>query len=174
MAIQKTENRLISQTPSKSLTDPPVPRKDLQESLYVPYRLLMFFLRYVLLVERQAKKSFLEKLKFLILNVNLIVVDENASPDGVELDLCDVDGGEHVLEHGGHQLDLTLLASEPVHDQQRVILELLLVRHLAFQRRSKNFKIIDFRLFTSFFLTILFNSEVPKVLRVKSFFPAGL
>jgi hypothetical protein len=83
----------------------------------------------------------------------LIIVDENASPDGVELDLCDVDGGEHVLEHGGHQLDLTLLTGEPVHDQQRVILELLLVRHLAFQRRSKKFQILYFRFFSlDFFL----------------------
>ena len=70
----------------------------------------------------------------------LVVIQQHASPDGVELDLGHVDGREHVLEHGGHQLDLSVVAAEAVHDQQRVVLELLLVGDLSLQRGPEGWK----------------------------------
>ena len=62
----------------------------------------------------------------------LIIVEKDASSDGIELNLGHVDGREHVLEHGGHQLDLTFLTGEAIHDQERMILELLLICDLSF------------------------------------------
>lgn len=48
----------------------------------------------------------------------------------------DVDGGKHVLEHAGHQLDLDLLKTEIAEDQQRVMRELLLVHAVPLEGRD--------------------------------------
>ena len=48
----------------------------------------------------------------------------------------DVDGGEHVLEHAGHQFDLDLLETEIAEDQQRVVGELLLVHAVPLEGRD--------------------------------------
>ena len=69
---------------------------------------------------------------------NLIIVEKHATPDRVELDLGDVDGWEHVLEHGRHQLDLTFLTGKSVHDKQGMVLELLFVSHLTFEGGSES------------------------------------
>ena len=47
----------------------------------------------------------------------------------------DVDGGHHVLEHAGHQLEVDLLETEVAEDQERVVGELLLVHAVPLQRR---------------------------------------
>ena len=73
----------------------------------------------------------------------LIIVEEDCPPDGVELDLVDVDGGEHVPEHGLHQLDALVRPSEAVHDEEWVVLVLLLVGHLSLQGRPHISEIIQ-------------------------------
>lgn len=50
--------------------------------------------------------------------------------------LVDVDGGKHVLEHAGHQLDVDLLEAEVAEHQQRVLGELLLVHAVPFEGRD--------------------------------------
>ena len=69
-----------------------------------------------------------------------VVVEEDAPPDGVEVYRRDVDGGEHVLEHGRHQRHVSTLFSlsllEPVEDQERGVDVLLVVCHLTLQGRA--------------------------------------
>ena len=68
-----------------------------------------------------------------------VVVEEDAPPDGVDVDRRHVDGGKHVLEHGGHQRDVPLFLSaglvEPIEDEEGGVDELFVVGHLPLQRR---------------------------------------
>jgi len=61
-----------------------------------------------------------------------IVGEQDAATDGAYVDLGQVDGGEHVLERGGHQLQVLAIATEVVHDDQGSVLEVIVVDHLLF------------------------------------------
>lgn len=46
----------------------------------------------------------------------------------------DINGGEHVLEHGGHQLDVHAIKAKVIQHQQRMMSELLFVHPVPLQR----------------------------------------
>lgn len=50
-----------------------------------------------------------------------------------------VNGGKHVLEHGGHQFDLHAVRAKVVEDEEGVVSELLLVHAMLLQRRDDVF-----------------------------------
>ena len=53
--------------------------------------------------------------------------------------LVHVDGGEHVLEHGGHEFDVHAFHTKVIQDEQGVVCELLLMHSVPLQRRDHVF-----------------------------------
>ena len=49
-------------------------------------------------------------------------------------DLVDVDGGEEILEHGGHEGEVPALPAQVAHDEERMLLELPRLHVVALQR----------------------------------------
>lgn len=56
-----------------------------------------------------------------------VVVDEKAALDGVQVHLVHIDGGEQVLEHGGHELHVHAVGTKAVEHQERWMGKLLLM-----------------------------------------------
>lgn len=48
--------------------------------------------------------------------------------------LVHINGGKHVLKHGGHEFDLHAIRAKVVEDEKWVVTELLLVHAMLLQR----------------------------------------
>lgn len=50
-----------------------------------------------------------------------------------------INGGKHVLKHGGHEFDLHAIRAKVVEDEEGMVTELLLVHSMLLQRRDHIF-----------------------------------
>lgn len=50
-----------------------------------------------------------------------------------------INGGKHILKHGGHEFDLHAIRAKVVEDEERMVTELLLVHTMLLQRRDDIF-----------------------------------
>lgn len=53
--------------------------------------------------------------------------------------LVHINGGKHILKHGGHEFDLHAIRAKVVEDEEGMVSELLLVHSMLLQRRDNIF-----------------------------------